>query len=424
LLFAGDFYLRPQHSFQDQRDLFAPEIGGLVRQSAFSVVNFEGTLRAGNNPGIRKEGPHLALHHSAPALLKSVGFRGISLANNHAMDYGAEGLRRTLGVFDECGLSHAGAGFNSRHALQPLKVSVPGGVRIQILSLCEREFGVSADNVPGTAWIGASQVEDAIGRAKDESDIVVICAHGGNEFMPLPSTQRRKQLQHLIDAGADLVIGHHPHVPQGWEQYAGGYIFYSLGDFYFDDVDGRRYQYRDWGFMVRVHIEQRRIKAVEVIPYERVEDKVVPLGSRRDTASHLSHLEQLSSILADSRFEGYWQQLAVDRLSEYRYYLGSRLPADGISFRQRIGEILRMARDMWEVCGFAPLQQTRSSSDHGRLRLVGQALGALNIIRCESHRWAIETALAVLAGECEDLRSQEIKDTLCSLGPLCGQGYF
>lgn len=318
LLFAGDFYLRGGHSLQDQGDLFDPVIMRLVQQSTVSIVNFEGTIPTGDSQAIHKEGPHLAIDQRGPALLKSVGFRGIALANNHAMDYGVEALRNTLHLCADCGLSHVGAGFNSAEARQPLKVLLPGNVRLQVLSFCEREFGVSVGNRPGTAYLISPEAEVTVGQAKQESDIVVVCAHGGNELMPLPSAQRRQQLRRLIDAGADLVIGHHPHVPQAWEQYLGRYIFYSLGDVYFDSTDGRRYGCRDWGFMVRVHLEERRIGTLEIVPYERVQDK------------------QLSSILAGSEFEGYWQQLAVNRLSAYRPFLRGASAYSHLSFRGRL----------------------------------------------------------------------------------------
>jgi poly-gamma-glutamate synthesis protein (capsule biosynthesis protein) len=424
LLFAGDFYLRPDHLVQDRCDLFAPAMIELVQQSTFSVVNFEGTIPAENSQGICKEGPHLAFNHRAPALLRSAGFDGITLANNHAMDYGVEALQHTLQVCADCGLRHVGAGFHPEQAQQPLKVSLPGSVRLQILSFCEREFGVSTSKAAGTAWLTSPQAEEDVRQAKQESDLVVVCAHGGNELMPLPSAQRRQQLRRLIDAGADLVIGHHPHVPQGWEQYAGRYIFYSLGDFYFDSTDGMRYEYRDWGFMVRVFLEERRIKTLEIVPYERVRDKVVPLGSRRDAASHLLYLEQLSSILASSEFEGYWQQLAVNQLSAYRSFLRSQLAYSGISFRERLKETLRMSRDMWDLWRSTQATRARSSTDCSRSPIERQALGTLNVIRCESHRWVIETALAVLAGECGDLRSQKIRDELEAMDPFYGHANY
>jgi Bacterial capsule synthesis protein PGA_cap len=416
LLFAGDFYLRAGHSLQDHIDLFDPAIMGLVQQSTFSIVNFEGTIPTADSQAIHKAGPHLAIDQRGPALLKSVGFRGITLANNHAMDYGVEALRRTLQLCANCGLSHVGAAFNSVEARQPLKVLLPGNVRLQVLSFCEREFGVSVGNRPGTACLTSPEAEDAVVQAKQEGDVVIVCTHGGNEFMPLPSPQRRQQLRCLIDAGADLIIGHHPHVPQAWEQYQGRYIFYSLGDFYFDSTDGRRYEYRDWGFTVRVHLEGRRIKTLEIVPYERVQDQVVVLGSRQNAASRLSYLEQLSSILAGSEFEGYWQQLAVNRLSAYRSFLRGASAYSHLSFRGRLREILRMGCELGNLLRFT--KPPHSLTDRSRR----QALGLLNVIRCDSHRWAIETALAVLTGECEDLRSEKIKDRLTQMAPIYGEG--
>lgn len=413
LLFSGDFYLRPGHPFQDSSDLFAPSILRHVQQSTFSLVNFEGTLTSGDSQRIPKEGPHLALDPRAPALLKSAGFQAITLANNHAMDYGIEALRHTLQVSADSSLGCAGAGLDWVRAIQPLRVCLPGNVRLQVFSFCEREFGISVGNTAGTAWLTSPHAENAVRRAKQEADIVIVCTHGGNEFMPLPSAQRRQQLRNLIDAGADLVIGHHPHVPQGWEHYAGRYIFYSLGDFYFDSIDGRRSECREWGFMVRAHLEERRIGTLEIVPYERIQDKVTALGTQRDAASRLSYLEQVSSILAGSEFEGYWQQLAVNRLPAYRPYLRTWLTYAGISFRRRIKEVLRIGRDLWYLLRFAkPAQKS----------FARPALGTLNIVRCDSHRWAIETALAVLTGDCEDLRSQKIEAELEAMSSMWREG--
>jgi Bacterial capsule synthesis protein PGA_cap len=421
LLFAGDFYLRRGHSVQDQRDLFDAVIMELVQQSTFSIVNFEGTIATRESRAIDKEGPHLAIDQRGPSLLKSVGFRGIALANNHAMDYGVEALRNTLHLCADSGLSHVGAGFNSVDASKTLKVLLPGNLRLQVLSFCEREFGVSIGNRPGTAYLVSPQAEVTVGQAKQESDIVVVCAHGGNELMPLPSEQRRQQLRRLIDAGADLVIGHHPHVAQAWELHLGRYIFYSLGDFYFDSTDGRRYGCRDWGFMVRAHLEGRQIRTLEIVPYERTGDKLVAFGGQTDAASRLSYLKQLSSILAGSEFEGYWQQLAVNRLSAYRPFLSGLPSSPGISFRSRLTEALRIGHETWNLLHFTRPLQT-SQTDRSRSSFNQRTLGTLNVIRCDSHRWAIETALAVLTGECEDLRSQKIKGDLEAMGPMYGEG--
>src|SRR5579864_3761114 len=166
VLFAGDFYIRPDHSLRRGDDLFDPAIVQLIRQSSSSLVNFEGTLNQQGYPGILKEGPRLALHAGAPAVLSSAGFRAVTLANNHAMDYGAEGLADTIRVCTESGLQHVGAGRNPQGAMESLRVCLPGDVRLQILSFCEHEFGVSTGETAGTAWLTSPRTENAIQRAK------------------------------------------------------------------------------------------------------------------------------------------------------------------------------------------------------------------------------------------------------------------
>jgi hypothetical protein len=416
ILFAADFWVRPEHSIHQPDDLFSPEILQLVQQSTFAVVNFEGSIRPGGSEGIPKSGPHLAMHQCAPQILKSCGFHACTLANNHAMDYGAEALRDALRLCNDCDLQHVGAGMNQQEAMRPLTLSLPGETQVQILSMCEREFGITDGSRPGTAWLTSPEAEDAVAQAKRESHVVIVCAHGGNELMPLPSAQRRRQLQRLIEAGADLVIGHHPHVPQGWEPYGNGYIFYSLGDFYFDSRDGRRYDYCDWGYMVLAHLRDRRIRMLEILPYERVDNKVVRLGGRRDAATHLAYLEQLSHIVGGKDFDGYWQQLAMDRLPAYEPVLRSRLAAARITWRKRIKDTLNLGRaavDLW-------LDTPTPVADGLSPALAREALGTLNSIRCDSHRWVIETALSVLSGESPDLRSPAVREQLKTMAPFYG----
>lgn len=402
LLFLGDFYVRPGHAARTATEIFGPELIEMVQRSTLSLVNFEGTLATAQARKIPKKGPHLASCHTAPALLKSAGFKAVTLANNHSMDYGREGMQATLTACADCGLQCVGAGLDRMRAMQPLKLSLPGDVSLQILAFCEREFGVTTGDAPGTAWLKSPDAENAVHQAKQESDLVIVCAHGGNELMPLPSSQRRRQLHDLIDAGADLVIGHHPHVPQGWEQYSGRYIFYSLGDFYFDGLNGQRYECRDWGFAVRAHIAERRIETLEIVPYHRLEHQAVLFATEAEANSHVAGLVKLSQILAGPDSEGYWQQLATNRFSGYVPFFRSRPAYAGLCFRERLKETLQLGRDLWRLWG---LRRTPPTS----------ALATLNLVRCDSHRWTIETALGVLSGECEDQRSSRIKQEVLVL---------
>src|SRR6266849_56841 len=162
ILFAADFWVRPEHSIHQPDDLFSPEILKLVQQSTFAVVNFEGGVRPDGTKGIPKSGPHLAMHRCAPQILKSCGFHACTLANNHAMDYGVEALRDVLRLSDDCALQHAVAGLNMQQAMQPLTLSLPGETGVRILSMCEREFGVTDGSRPGTAWLTSPEAEDAV----------------------------------------------------------------------------------------------------------------------------------------------------------------------------------------------------------------------------------------------------------------------
>lgn len=172
ILFAADFWIRPEHSIHQPDGLFSPEILNLIQQSAFALVNFEGSVRPGGSAGIPKSGPHLSMHPCAPQILKSCGFHACTLANNHAMDYGADALREAMRLCNDCDLQYAGAGLNRQQAMRPLALSLPGATRLQILSVCEREFGTTDGNRPGTAWLTSPEAEDAVVQAKRESHVV------------------------------------------------------------------------------------------------------------------------------------------------------------------------------------------------------------------------------------------------------------
>jgi poly-gamma-glutamate synthesis protein (capsule biosynthesis protein) len=170
--------------------------------------------------------------------------------------------------------------------------------------------------------------------------------------------------------------------------------------------------------MVLAHLRDRRIHMLEILPYERADNRVARLGSRRDAAKHLAYLEQLSHILGSKDFDGYWQQLAIDRLPAYEPILRSRLASSRITWRKRIRDTIdlgRAARNLW--------LDTRSPAT-GDLppALTREALGTLNSIRCDSHRWVIETALSVLSGECPDLRSPAIREQLKAMAPFYAYG--
>ncbi|ABB33734.1 Capsule synthesis protein, CapA [Geobacter metallireducens RCH3] len=198
----------------------------------------------------------------AAAALKRAGFSVLTLANNHMMDYGNEGLQDTLATLSRHGIAHTGAGASLAEARREAVVSVRGK-RIAFLaySLTFPSEFYAGPNRPGTAPGYAPHVREDIRRAKAEADYVVVSFHWGAERAEFPKQYQTETARLAIDAGADAIIGHHPHVLQGIEFYRGKPILYSLGNFAF----GSRSTAADRSVMARLTLSDEET-SVELVP--------------------------------------------------------------------------------------------------------------------------------------------------------------
>jgi poly-gamma-glutamate synthesis protein (capsule biosynthesis protein) len=163
------------------------------------------------------------------------GFDLIGQGNNHARDYGPVALRDTITNLDKAGLAHAGAGVNPSAAFKPAIIE-RNGAKIAYLSYSQigpSNF-VATTRSPGTAYtMNLSTVKSQIAAAKKQADYVIVSFHWGVEKASSPSSTQVRFGRGAIDAGADAVLSHHPHVIQGVEYYKGKVIAYSLGNFVF-----------------------------------------------------------------------------------------------------------------------------------------------------------------------------------------------
>jgi poly-gamma-glutamate synthesis protein (capsule biosynthesis protein) len=166
-------------------------------------------------------------------------FDAMSVANNHSGDYGKAAFLETMAVLDGAGIRHFGGGRNLVEAHAPLWIEQKG-LRIAVLAYNEfkpRAFEAGA-NHPGIAWSEDSQVVADIRAARAAgADVVIPFMHWGWEREPDPTARQRQLARVMIDAGADAVVGGHPHVTQGAEVYRGKPIIYSLGNFVFDGFE-------------------------------------------------------------------------------------------------------------------------------------------------------------------------------------------
>lgn len=390
LFVAGDTCLVPERA---GGPLLSRELRERVAAADVAAVNLEAPVEPDNPTPIPKSGPALTTHPRTPALLAEAGFDLATLANNHLLDYGPAGMRTTLDACADAGLATAGVGENRTDALTPATFDA-NGVSLAVLAACEREFGIAGPDDPGTAWSAHLDALDAVQAAAGAHDAVVVVEHGGIEYVPFSPPERRERLRRFVDAGADLVVGHHPHVAQGWERYGGAFVCHSLGNFCFDrQADGDN---TGWGLAVEVGFDRATPVGVDIYPIEPVDGVVHLLGAERSRADHLAHLHRLATLTADdSRYRGHWQEVAVRAFHE-RY---SNWLLTGV------GENLARAR-----ANPTDPDAQRALWDPDRRRT--ELLTLLNVVRNESHRATMTSALAVLSGERRDERTPAIEETV------------
>jgi len=195
--------------------------------------------------------------------LTFAGFDLMSLANNHAFDYGRTALEDCLNKLSNTGINYVGAGFSENEAYSPILKEIKD-TKIAFLAytnLGPETWQASGEN-SGIAWISENyfeKIKEDIKSAKEKSDILIVSLHAGEEYQKEPTQLQVDFAKMAIDSGADLVVGHHPHVIQPIEKYEEGYIVYSLGNFVFDQSFSEETMK---GLSLEVIIENNKIRKV------------------------------------------------------------------------------------------------------------------------------------------------------------------
>ena len=252
----------------------------ILRQADLRIVNCECALTTAATP-VWKSG---AVFKGAPDHargLSVVPFDVACLGNNHVLDYGVRGLRDTLRVLTRAGIRTVGAGLTEDQAYAPLTV-VRNGLAIHVINLSEGEDLTSSTSGPGVFGWDIPRAAATIRRCKRAGGAVIVVAHCGLEYVPYPPPYVVSAFRALADAGADAVIGHHPHVPQGIEYRDGRPIVYSLGNFLF--YQQSELWYRKTGFCVSLAFDGKKLAGVELHPYRILDTGLRRLDAREDAA--------------------------------------------------------------------------------------------------------------------------------------------
>lgn len=266
LLFVGDIMLaRAIGSIAERKNdplFYFRSTRELVRRADVAVANLESPLSTRGT----KMGSELSFR-AQPKMSDGLSFAGfdvVSLANNHIWDYGPDALLDTLDILSQKQILYAGAGRNYARAHAPALYTVRG-TQIAFLSYTDllAESHTRESSLPAVAFADKGTVAADILGARRRADIVVVLLHWGEEYSTRHSKAQEELARAAIDAGAHLVIGHHPHVVQEVEEYNGGLIAYSLGNFIFDQNFSEE---TSRGLMLRVIMSGQEISLVEKIP--------------------------------------------------------------------------------------------------------------------------------------------------------------
>jgi hypothetical protein len=300
LLFTGDFC--PHRRIEEyiligkSKEIYN-EFLPILLDKDISITNLECPLTDGNDK-IEKVGPNLKASPKCIEALKYAKFDVVSLANNHIMDYGKEGLEDTIYACENEGIETVGAGRNLKEAGQTLYKEVRGRV-IAFISIAEHEYSIAEKDKAGANPLEVITNYYKILEAKKNADCVILLIHGGNEYYDLPSPRLISTYRYFADLGVTAVIGHHTHTSGAFEIYHGVPIFYSLGNFIFD---WNHVKQEGWynGYIVKMKLGVQAVNDIILIPY--CQNKYV-IGLAKINLSelqkHFSKLRKRSLMLQD-----------------------------------------------------------------------------------------------------------------------------
>jgi poly-gamma-glutamate synthesis protein (capsule biosynthesis protein) len=261
------------------RNDLAP-VGFLLDKGDVRFANLESTI---SDQGGETERPENQRVFTAPPPAADVLARSridiVSLANNHAWDYGEPALLETFERLDRAGVAWVGAGRSRAEAYTP-RVVERNGFKLAFVAV------TAVWNQPFHPHPGKERVADAdreatlaavrAARAIDGVDAVIVSFHGGEEFTEEPGPGTRELLRAAIDAGADVVVGHHPHVIQRVAFHRGKPILYSVGNLLMRMVTGQ--PWTEFGMIARIELDSTRPTAVSICPFRIFGLELVPLA--------------------------------------------------------------------------------------------------------------------------------------------------
>ena len=282
---------------EDRDDGLAQDFQDIFDRSDLFIANIECPLTDSDEPAWKHfttlKGPR-----KGGGFLRRLGVDIGSLANNHVADYGLTGLNDTIDVLKEQGITPVGAGTTPTEAAKPV-IKTVHDMTVAVVAAAQPEIAAAKRGKWGAGILNEPEVVRQIKDLKRSVDIIIVYLHFGVEWFNYPTPRQVKMCRAMIDAGAKLVIGHHPHVPQGFEHYNNGFIAYSLGNFIFDMTAGP-HQFSRLGLVIEAEFDKDSLSRVEIIPADTKGGNPRLLeGNDKEQAN--TYLRELCNVLQDEK---------------------------------------------------------------------------------------------------------------------------
>lgn len=353
-------------------NLIGDEIAKIINDSDFSCFNLETPLINGNEGCIDKWGPCIGAPVSTVFGIKSLNIDFLTLANNHIMDYGVEGLQSTIEALNTVGIQYSGIGCNLDEAKRMFYTFVKG-MKVGIYCCAEHEFSIATEHNAGVNPFNPMNSFDDVelSKEKDKADFVIVLYHGGKEHYRYPSPQLQKICRKFIEKGADLIVCQHSHCIGCKEEYKGGTIVYGQGNFIFDY--GETNECWESAVLIDINI-MNNSRTIDYIPIIRKGNGIC-LAKNKDADDIIDSFNVRSNEILNPQFIYKNYQEYVEKLRSV--YLGAFLGHKSFFFRgiNRItnGTLLRKKIKF--------------------LYRKKEILCLRNFIECEAHRELILTLL-------------------------------
>lgn len=289
-------------------DLFGSGLLQILRDADYRIFNLEVPLTDKKTP-IKKCGPALIAETDTVKCYKKVKVDLVTIANNHIMDQGKQGLNSTLTVLKREGIGYVGAAETFEGAKKTYVFDCNGS-KIGVYACAEHEFSIVKEGMAGANPFDTLESFDAVNQLKSKCDYVIVLYHGGKELYRYPSPNLQKYCRKFVEKGADLVICQHSHCIGCKEAYKNGMIVYGQGNFLFDHSKHECWQ---TGLLVKIN-DNFEISFVPIVK----RDNRVRLADKNEASTILGEFDKRSDQISDAGFVAdQYHQFSLSMLEVY-----------------------------------------------------------------------------------------------------------